>query len=205
MNCLRCEIFLGCLRRSAVWRMGMDGALMGFEQEAVSELYASVWGNRSTMQREFTRGAHGEQFVLRELSMKGTQTPSQLASALQASSGRISTVLSSLEKKGWVTRDIDSKDRRIIRVNLTDSGREQSHRMIEEMRSAICWIFSQMGGSGARANSLTWCLSSPHICRFAIRGGLGRRLNKCVRHSWSGTSAWLNTWQLSARRTNRQG
>ena len=114
--------------------MGMDGALMGFEQEAVSELYASVWGNRSTMQREFTRGAHGEQFVLRELSMK-----------LQASSGRISTVLSSLEKKGWVTRDIDSKDRRIIRVNLTDSGREQSHRMIEEMRSAICWIFSQMG------------------------------------------------------------
>ena len=125
--------------------MGMDGALMGFEQEAVSELYASVWGNRSTMQREFTRGAHGEQFVLRELSMKGTQTPSQLASALQASSGRISTVLSSLEKKGWVTRDIDSKDRRIIRVNLTDSGREQSHRMIEEMRSAICWIFSQMG------------------------------------------------------------
>lgn len=49
--------------------MGMDGALMGFEQEAVSELYASVWDNRSTMQREFTRGAHGEQFVLRELSM----------------------------------------------------------------------------------------------------------------------------------------
>ena len=67
MNCLRCEIFLGCLRRSAVWRMGMDGALMGFEQEAVSELYASVWGNRSTMQREFTRGAHGEQFVLKVL------------------------------------------------------------------------------------------------------------------------------------------
>ncbi len=111
---------------------------MGFEQEAVGELYASVWGNRSKMQREFSRGAHGEQFVLRELSLKGTQTPSQLATALQASSGRISTVLSSLEKKGWITRDIDSNDRRIIRVSLTDSGREESHRMIDEMRSAIC-------------------------------------------------------------------
>ena len=44
---------------------------MGFEQEAVGELYASVWGNRSKMQREFTRGAHGEQFVLRELSPQG--------------------------------------------------------------------------------------------------------------------------------------
>ena len=174
---------------------------MGFEQEAVSELYASVWGNRSTMQREFTRGAHGEQFVLRELSMKGTQTPSQLASALRASSGRISTVLSSLEKKGWVTRDIDSKDRRIIRVNLTDSGREQSHRMIEEMRSAICWIFSQMGERRTRefvdlVSEFTTYMSICHP---------GRPLNRCVRHSWSGTSAWLNTWQLSARRTNRQG
>ncbi len=139
---------------------------MGFEQEAVSELYASVWGNRSTMQREFTRGAHGEQFVLRELSMKGTQTPSQLASALQASSGRISTVLSSLEKKGWVTRDIDSKDRRIIRVNLTDSGREQSHRMIEEMRSAICWIFSQMGER--RTRGLPRCATFVILCRRIV-------------------------------------
>lgn len=124
---------------------------MGFEQEAVSELYASVCGNRSKMQREFTRGAHGEQFVLRELSVKGTQSPSQLAAALQTSSGRISTVLSALEKKGWVTRDIDPEDRRIIRVNLTDSGREQSRRMMDEMRSAICWIFSQMGERRTRA------------------------------------------------------
>ena len=50
---------------------------MGFEQEAVSELYASVWGNRSKMQREFTRGAHGEQFVLRvEWKVVVTMNPS---------------------------------------------------------------------------------------------------------------------------------
>ena len=146
---------------------------MGFEQEAVSELYASVCGNRSKMQREFTRGAHGEQFVLRELSIKGTQSPSQLAAALQTSSGRISTVLSAVEKKGWVTRDIDPDDRRIIRVNLTDSGREQSRRMMDEMRSAICWIFSQMG-SGARARSSNCSRNSPHTCRSAIRASRGR-------------------------------
>ena len=54
--------------------MGMDGALMGFEQEAVSELYASVWGNRSTMQREFTRGSDAEHYVHRDQTMKGTKT-----------------------------------------------------------------------------------------------------------------------------------
>ena len=95
---------------------------MGFEREALSELYASVWGNRSKMQKEFARGAHGEPFILHELALRGTMTPSQLASSLKASSGRISTVLAALEKKGLITRDIDPDDRRIIRVNLTDAG-----------------------------------------------------------------------------------
>lgn len=176
---------------------------MGFEQEAVGELYASVWGNRSKMQREFSRGAHGEQFVLRELSLKGTQTPSQLATALQASSGRISTVLSSLEKKGWITRDIDSNDRRIIRVSLTDSGREESHRMIDEMRSAICWIFSQMG-SVARANSLICFRNSPRTCRFAILASRVLLLSKCGGRLPSGISAWRSTWRPNMLRADRQ-
>lgn len=118
---------------------------MGFEREALSELYASVWGNRSKMQKEFARGAHGEPFILHELALRGTMTPSQLASSLKASSGRISTVLAALEKKGLINRDIDPDDRRVIRVNLTDAGRERSKCDLEEMRSAICWIFSQMG------------------------------------------------------------
>ena len=87
---------------------------MGFEREALSELYASVWGNRSKMQKEFARGAHGEPFILHELALRGTMTPSQLASSLKASSGRISTVLAALEKKGLITRDIDPDDRRTI-------------------------------------------------------------------------------------------
>ena len=134
---------------------------------------------------------------------RAPQTPSQLASALQASSGRISTLLSSLEKKGWVTRDIDSKDRRIIRVNLTDSGREQSHRMIEEMRSAICWIFSQMGER--RTREFVDLVSEFTTYMSICHPGRPRPTAEQVREAFVETSAWLNTWQLSARRTNRQG
>lgn len=118
---------------------------MGFEQEAASELWSKVWSHKSAMQRDLTRGAHGEVFTLRQLMDHGQLTPSQLADALHVSSGRISTLLSALERKGYVTRESDPDDRRVVRVRLTDAGREAVRRDVDEMRDAVCWIFSQMG------------------------------------------------------------
>lgn len=118
---------------------------MGFEQEAMEELWANVGSHKSVMQRELTRGTHGELFVMRQLAHCGTMTPSRIASALRASSGRVSTVLSTLEKKGMVTRESDPDDRRVVRVRLTDAGRERVSEDMREAREAICWIFSQMG------------------------------------------------------------
>lgn len=118
---------------------------MGFEQEAYDELVAKVWCRRSDMQREVTRGSHGEHFIIRQLAVRGAMTPSQIADSLRVSSGRVSTVLSALEKKGMVIREPDPDDRRVVHVRLTDAGRETARRDMEEMRSAVCWIFSQMG------------------------------------------------------------
>ncbi|MBT1181362.1 MarR family transcriptional regulator [Bifidobacterium sp. CP2] len=118
---------------------------MGFEQEAVDELWTKVWSHKSAMQRDLNRGAHGEVFVLRQLMEFGQMTPSQLASALRVSSGRVSTLLSALEKKGYVTRENDPDDRRVVRVRLTDAGREAVRHDVDAMRDAVCWIFSQMG------------------------------------------------------------
>ncbi|KAB8294340.1 MarR family winged helix-turn-helix transcriptional regulator [Bifidobacterium avesanii] len=118
---------------------------MGFEQEAVTSLMTCMRRKRSKMQRDMVRGNHGEPFVLHELMLRGTMTPSQVADALCASSGRVSTLLSALEKKGFVTRDVDPDDRRVVHVNLTPAGREKAHADLDEMRDAMCWIFSQMG------------------------------------------------------------
>ena len=118
---------------------------MGFEQEAFETLLANVMSKRSLAAKQYSRYASGEPFVLRHLRKHGTAMPSQLASALRSSSGRISAVLSSLEKKGFVTREVDVKDRRNILVSITDAGREQSIKDRDEVRSSICWIFTQMG------------------------------------------------------------
>ena len=129
------------------WPADVEGGdcVVGYEREALDELFATVAASRSQMQTRLMRAGKGEPFVLRYLQRHGTSTPSQLASALRASSGRISALLTVLERKGFVTRDMDPDDRRTVLVNLTSLGREEVERGYEEMRSSICWIFQQMG------------------------------------------------------------
>ena len=71
---------------------------MGFEQEAFDRLVQTTWGKRSQMQREMSRGVKGEPFVVQELYIKGAMTPSQIAQAMRATTGRVSTLLAGLEK-----------------------------------------------------------------------------------------------------------
>ena len=101
---------------------------MGFERESFDKLMKVVWGKKSQMQQAMSRDSKGEPFIIRELEFKGAQTPSQLATALKVTSGRISTLLAALEKKGLIEREVDPNDRRIVHVNLTEQGDRKSTR-----------------------------------------------------------------------------
>ncbi|OZG62841.1 MarR family transcriptional regulator [Bifidobacterium lemurum] len=118
---------------------------MSWELDAVTELMGKIKRLRSSATDRLGRAVKGEPAVLHELLVNGTMTPSQLAVASHNSSGRISTLLSTLEKKGYITREIDPKDRRNILVNLTDAGRGKGEEYVEEMRAMMCWVFQQMG------------------------------------------------------------
>ena len=105
---------------------------MGFERESFDKLMKVVWGKKSQMQQAMSRDSKGEPFIIRELELKVT-------------SGRISTLLAALEKKGLIEREVDPNDRRIVHVNLTEQGRAKAKQQREDMRDAVCWVFSQMG------------------------------------------------------------
>ena len=111
---------------------------MGFEEELFHELATNTWDKRSRMQQEMVKGVKGEPFAVQELYRKGPLTPSQLASSMKTTTGRVSTLLSALEKKGQITRESDPDDRRVVHVNLTEAGRERAERQRESMREAIC-------------------------------------------------------------------
>ena len=67
--------------------------MMDYRLEAVHEVMFAMWASRSRATRSFERGAQGEMFVLRELAFQGPRTPSQLAEAMGATSGRVSTAM----------------------------------------------------------------------------------------------------------------
>lgn len=123
---------------------------MDYEEIALREFTYMMWEHRSHMTRSLERGVHGEMFVLRELMKSGPRTPSQLAAAMNVTSGRISTVLTALAKKGLITRTNDPHDRRSVVIDLSEQGREQVSHHNKRLHASLRWVFAQMGEQHTR-------------------------------------------------------
>ena len=129
------------------WPADVEGGdcVVGYEREALDGLFATVAASRSQMQTRLMRAGKGEPFVLRYLQRHGTSTPSQLASALRASSGRISALLTVLERKGFVTREINPADRRGIIVSITTEGKEFGTARFNEAITSMRDLVDDLG------------------------------------------------------------
>lgn len=71
----------------------------------------------------------------------GKATISELSKMLQVTSPTVTQQISELEQKGWVKREINPDDRRIVHVTLTDKGREvlfkSRHKFMESIEGLI--------------------------------------------------------------------
>ena len=61
--------------------------------------------------------------ILKYLSVNKNANPSSIASTLKQSRPNIAAALKALEKKEYITREINTKNRKQIFVNLTESGK----------------------------------------------------------------------------------
>ncbi|AZZ37219.1 MarR family transcriptional regulator [Bdellovibrio sp. qaytius] len=62
---------------------------------------------------------------------KDNITPSQLATVFQTSRGNISHIVSHLEYKGWVKREVSPKDARQFQIILKPEGRKKALKLIK--------------------------------------------------------------------------
>ncbi|MFP7154190.1 MarR family winged helix-turn-helix transcriptional regulator, partial [Weissella paramesenteroides] len=57
------------------------------------------------------------------ITMYDTRTASQLAQTMHLTPSAMTSVIDKLEQKGYVIRNRDTKDRRVVRIGLTHKGR----------------------------------------------------------------------------------
>jgi len=120
-----------------------------FAKEAIIT-FNEIMSKKKDIMEDINRANKGELFVLQFLSMLNTAVlPSELSTALQISSARISAVLGSLEKKGQIEREIDRSNRRNILVTITAAGHERVKTEVNEIEQILAHAFIEMGETDA--------------------------------------------------------
>jgi len=120
----------------------------GLAQELLEVMY-QMRGNNA--QKQVRESIHGEDFVLSYISdHEGTVIPSDISIAMGATSARIAAILNSLEKKGQVTRRIDTEDRRRILIDLTDAGRKHVFQQKQERLRFMSNTLQYLGEEDAK-------------------------------------------------------
>ena len=92
----------------------------------------------------------GEWAVLAYIDKKGVTTPTQIAGALRLTTARIANILNSLERKGYVSRQHDSADRRKVFVTITLEGKKASREKTESVENDMEELLRDLGPEDAQ-------------------------------------------------------
>ena len=125
----------------------MDSSALAIEliQKTGALMKTSFWPKKANT------FLHGEMFILNFMAHRNESViPSELASAMNTSSARVAMALKSMEKKGFITRRIDTEDRRRINVSLTPDGRELVEAHKRDMRKKVEVIINDLGEEDTR-------------------------------------------------------
>lgn len=102
-------------------------------------------------QKQIDESLNGENFVLSYVfERNGNVIPSDISNAMGSTSARIATILNNLEQKGFISRTIDTEDRRRIIVNLTDRGKEHVHEQNQKRIDFIMNMLKYLGENDAK-------------------------------------------------------
>lgn len=107
--------------------------------------------NKARPQRQLNESMQGEHFVLQYLAHhEASVLPGDISNFMGISTARIAVALNSLERKGMITRRIDTSDRRRILVDLTPKGRNIAEEHQQEILENITKIITMLGEQDAR-------------------------------------------------------
>jgi MarR family transcriptional regulator, 2-MHQ and catechol-resistance regulon repressor len=80
--------------------------------------------------------------VLEALYHLGPMTQGEISGKVLKSGSNMTTVIDNLERDGWVRRERDARDRRVIHVHLTDAGHGKIETVLPGHVTALVEEFS---------------------------------------------------------------
>ena len=102
--------------------------------------------SKHSTHKEINESMHGEIFALQYIAFqKGAIQPSKISKMIRVSSARVAATLNSLERKGLITRRIDTSDRRRILVELTPNGKEEAEEYFQMIVENVAKMLSGLG------------------------------------------------------------
>lgn len=93
------------------------------ESEIISLLMHSSYFLSKT-----TTGSRGQSWVLSNLMERTTMTQKEMLEQLKIQPASLSETLTKLDRKGFITKEKDTKDRRVTVITITEAGREEYKR-----------------------------------------------------------------------------
>lgn len=104
-----------------------------------------IWQLRLDMQRAFEPlGISPMQGFALFSIQQGVHQPSALAFVMDLSAPSVSQLLSGLEARGWLERELDSNNRRQIRILLTQEGQAFLDKMREHWKEVSCERYARL-------------------------------------------------------------
>lgn len=90
-------------------------------------------------------------WVLSLLSEQDGRTQHELTTTMRCDPSMITRLIQELEReRGWIRRERDPRDNRLVRVYLTEVGREQAHGLAGRVDALEARLTRGLGAEGAR-------------------------------------------------------
>jgi DNA-binding MarR family transcriptional regulator len=80
----------------------------------------------------------------------GNVQPGEISHEMNVSTARIATALNSLEKKGFISRQIDTNNRRNILVGITQAGKESAEEHRKKALKNLAEMLALLGEHDAK-------------------------------------------------------
>lgn len=92
---------------------------------------------RPLEQKTRSRMSHVQHFAVSILFRKGSRSMSELAQEMQISKQQLTPLVDKLINQGLLVKKADENDRRIVRIEVSEQGREMLREMFAEKKADL--------------------------------------------------------------------